>query len=215
MTDTKIIEEKSKKGVQLLEKIYDFTLNGVPTISEPISELIAPYCDNYTDKEVAIKKFIRNQKIKCSTTGFLTGLGGLITLPVTLPTDIASSLYMELRMIAGIALIRGYDIKQDEVKTLLYLCLAGNSCSKILKDAGIQVAEKIAIKKLIPMISTNVIKSINKAVGFRLITKFGSKGIVNFGKMIPLVGGVVGGVFNWAEVAFYARTAKKMFNENA
>jgi uncharacterized tellurite resistance protein B-like protein len=34
---------------------------------------------------------------------------------------------------------------------------------------------------------------INRAVGFRLVTKFGTKGVVNLGKAIPLVGGVIGG----------------------
>ena len=31
--------------------------------------------------------------------------------------------------------------------------------------------------------------TMNKAVGFRLLTKFGQTGLVNLGKAIPLVGG--------------------------
>jgi hypothetical protein len=38
-----------------------------------------------------------------------------------------------------------------------------------------------------------VITKINQKVGFRLLTKFGSKGVINLGKMVPLTGGIIGG----------------------
>lgn len=38
-----------------------------------------------------------------------------------------------------------------------------------------------------------VLTKINKAVGFRLVTKFGSKGLINLGKVVPVLGGVIGG----------------------
>ena len=45
-------------------------------------------------------------------------------------------------------------------------------------------------KQAIKEISGETIKSINKAVGFRLVTKLGEKGVVNLGKAVPLVGGL-------------------------
>ena len=38
-----------------------------------------------------------------------------------------------------------------------------------------------------------VLNKINKAVGFRLVTKFGTKGLINLGKVVPVLGGVIGG----------------------
>lgn len=37
---------------------------------------------------------------------------------------------------------------------------------------------------------------INKKVGFRLIIKVGEIGIINFGKVILIVGGLIGGLFD-------------------
>lgn len=54
-------------------------------------------------------------------------------MPVTIPVNLTSVLYIQLRMIAGIAHICGYDIKQDEAQTLYYICLTGNSASELLK----------------------------------------------------------------------------------
>jgi len=52
---------------------------------------------------------------------------------------------------------------------------------------------------------------INKKIGFRLITKAGEKGVVNLMKMVPLVGGIVGGTFDGLLVNVCGKTAKKVF----
>lgn len=205
---------KENKGIKVLEWAYNTALNGIPMVSEPLDELVQDYVSKYGRTEKAIDRMILAQKLKCTTTGFLTGLGGFITLPVTLPTDLTSSLYMEVRMIVSIAMLRGYDVRSDEVKTLVYLCIAGNAASDILKNVGINAAQKLAVKKLLPLLTKEVIAKINKAVGFRLLTKGGSKGLINAGKAVPIAGGLLGGAWNWAEVSIYAKLAKKMFNEN-
>ncbi len=57
-----------------------------------------------------------------------------------------------------------------------------------------------------------VIKRVNRAVGFRLLTKFGQTGVVNFGKAIPLVGGAVGATFVGGAVTLAAgKVAKSLF----
>lgn len=212
--ENEVINAKAEKGSALLQKVYDFVLNGVPMMSEPLSELVAPYITHNENKEAAIEKFILNQKLKCAGTGFVTGLGGILTLPVTIPADLVSSLYIELRMIAAIAMIRGYDVHDDQVKTLVYMCLIGNAIGDVIKQVGIQVAEKVAVKKLLPKLTQEVIVKINRAVGFRLLTKGGSKSPIILLKTVPALGGIVGGTYNWIEVAVYAKYAKKMFNEN-
>lgn len=207
--------EQKEKGTILLNWAYETALNGVPMVSEPLSEFVGYYTSKYGRSEKAINKMIAAQKAKCSATGFITGLGGLITLPATLPTDLASSLYMELRMIASIAMLRGYDIHSDEVKSLVYLCLAGNTIGDVIKNAGIKTAQTLAAKKLLPLLTREVIKKINTAVGFKLLTKAGGKGVVNVNKAIPIWGGLFSAIWNLAEVSFYAKMAKKLFNENA
>ena len=52
---------------------------------------------------------------------------------------------------------------------------------------------------------------INQKVGFRLLTKFGTKGLINLGKAIPVVGGVISGGFDFVETKIIADRAYKMF----
>lgn len=52
---------------------------------------------------------------------------------------------------------------------------------------------------------------INQKVGFRFITKFGTKGIVNLGKLVPGVGAVIGGGLDFAETKTIADRAYNWF----
>lgn len=200
--------------VSVLDKIYGFAINGIPRFDKSLDSVVNSYVTKARTTDEAINNFVRNQKIKCGTTGFVTGLGGILTLPIAIPADVASSLYIEMRMIAGIAMIRGYNIYDDQVKTLIYLCLVGNTIGDVVKQVGIKVGERLVVKKLLPKLTREVISKINRSVAFRLITKGGSKGLLNIGKMVPIIGGLIGVAWNVAEVTIFAKHAKKVFNEN-
>ena len=209
-----IVPSESNAKVSVLDKVYGLALNGIPHLDKPLVVTVNSYLSKTKSRDKAIDEYVRNQKIKCGTTGFITGLGGLLSLPLTIPADLASSLYIELRMIAGIALIRGYNIYDDQVKTAVYLCLVGNALGDVVKQAGIKIGEKLVIKKLLPRLTREVTTKINQRVAFKLITKNGTKGVINVGKMIPLIGGIIGGGWNVIEVGTFAKYAKRMFNEN-
>ncbi|MCQ2011660.1 EcsC family protein [Sporolactobacillus sp. STSJ-5] len=199
---------ESKVG-KLLDWAYEKSINGLPG-TDTAYDLAQNYLLKYGSVDKAINKLIQWQNTKSATAGFLTGLGGLITLPVAIPADVASVTYVQIRMVAAIAVMRNYDIRDDQVKTFVFLALTGNSVSEILKNAGIKTATQLG-KQAIKKVPIEIIKAINKAVGFRLVTKFGEKGIVNLGKAVPLLGGVVGGTMDGMSTNIIGRTAKKIF----
>src|SRR5690606_24257014 len=147
-------------------------------------------------------------------SGFLTGIGGLATMPVAVPANFASVMFVQIRMVAAIAYMCGYDIKDDQVKTFVYACLTGNALKDMLKDVGIIVGSKLT-RKAIESISGKMLIEINKRVGFRLFTKFGTKGVINLGKAIPLVGGVIGASFDGISTNIVGNTARDLFLPNA
>jgi uncharacterized protein (DUF697 family) len=137
-------------------------------------------------------------------------LGGLITLPIAIPANIASVIYVQLRMIAAIAHIGGYDVSADQVKTLAYMCLCGSGAIDIAKDVGIQIGTKLT-QAAIKRISGETIKAINQKVGFRLATKFGEKGVVNLGKAVPIIGGLIGGTVDSVSTNTIGNIARNAF----
>ena len=201
-----------REMMNLLDVCYDKALQGVLPGEKSIEELAEDYLYKSSSKKKAIDDLIGYQTLLCGTNGFITGLGGLLVLPVAIPTNILSTIYIQLRMIAAIAYINGYDIYSDQVRTIVYACLTGSSTTKVLKNVGIKIGEKVVIN-VIKKIPVEVLVKINQQVGFRLVTKFGQKGLVNFGKMMPLVGGVVGGVFDTGMTLTIGNIAKKVFSE--
>ena len=104
----------------------------------------------------------------------------------------------------------GYDVRDDKVKSLIYACLVGNAAKEMLKDVGIQIGKKLT-QTAINSISGQVIIKINKAVGFRLLTKAGTTGIVNLTKMVPVIGGVIGGAVDLASTNTVGNIAVETF----
>lgn len=195
--------------MELLEKCYDGAMNGLPGM--PSCEALArEYLGRHSSPEIAAKQMINNQIAKCTASGFLTGLGGLITIPVAVPANVGSVLYVQMRMIGALAVMGGYDLKDDEVQTLVYLCLVRTSIVDVCKSAGVQVANKMTLG-LLKKLPGTVLTKINQKVGFRLLTKFGEKGIVNLVKLVPVAGGVVGGAVDFAGTRAIAEKAEKVF----
>ena len=196
--------------MQLLDKLYDKSINGVAKVSPPINELADDYLKKYNDVDTAAKKFINYQVAKCTTSGFVTGLGGIITLPVAVPANVGNVMYVQMRMIACLAYMGGYDTASDQVQTLVYACLAGISLDQVVKSVGIQFGTKFTMA-MVKKIPGSLLTKINQKVGFRLLTKFGTKGIINIGKAVPFVGGVIGGGFDFTETKLIASRAYKLF----
>ena len=198
--------------MDLLDRLYEQSIRGVQKVSPPVAELAKEYIDKNGSSESAARSFIHYQAAKCMTSGFLTGLGGLITLPVAIPANVGSVLYVQMRMIAVLAHMGGYDTNSDQVRTLVYVCLAGISIDQVLKQVGINIGNKVALQ-MVKKIPGEVLTRINQRVGFRLLTKFGTKGAINIGKAVPVVGGVIGGGFDFVETKAIASRAYSLFIE--
>jgi hypothetical protein len=124
-----------------LDWSYDKAVNGVAGL-DSAQELAESYLKKHANVD-AIKSLVRWQITKATTSGFLTGLPGVFAMPATLPANITSVLYIQIRMIAAIAYMKGNDIKSDQVKTLVYACLVGNGAIELLKGAGITIGKKL------------------------------------------------------------------------
>lgn len=195
-----------------LDLAYDKAVDGVPGVPgmESAEGLAKDYLNDPGSLEDAVNALIRYQVVKATTSGFVTGLGGLLTLPVAIPANLASIMYLQLQMIAAVAHMGGYDVRSDRVRSICYACLCGNAATDVLKGAGITIGRKLS-EQAIKQLSFDVILKINRAVGFRLITKFGEKGVINLGKAIPLVGGVIGGTFDGTTTYAIGRVARSVF----
>ncbi len=191
MTKIKLNENVLMRFVDLN---YEKVVEGIKRF-DSASKLAENYMKNCEDPMESAKSLIRWQNTKAGTSGFITGLGGILLMPISIPANLASVLFLQIRMIAAIAYIGNHDLNDDKIKSLIYLCLAGNGAKDIMKDVGIVFGKKLTINA-IKKISGKTITAINQKVGFRLLVKFGEKGVINLGKSVPLIGGIIGASFD-------------------
>ena len=135
-------------------------------------------------------------------------------MPVAIPASLAASLAIQAPMVGAVAETYGYDSKDDQVRTAILLCMIGNAIEDVVKQTGVTLGGKVAIEGL-KKIPGKVLIEINKRVGFRLLTKFGERGVVNLAKLVPLVGGAVGGTFDGATCYMVGRAADRAFQPTA
>lgn len=196
--------------INILNVCYKKCLNGIPVVSPPVEDLAKDYLKKYKTRKKACKAMMNNQILKCTVSGFVTGFGGLITLPISLPANITSVLYVQMRMIACIACIGGMDLKSDITQTFVYACLAGVAVNNIIKQFGVKFGLKFA-NSIVKKIPGKTLTKINQKVGFRFVTKFGNKGLLNLGKCVPVVGALVSGGLDLFETKIIADRAYRWF----
>lgn len=143
------------------------------------------------DPERAIEEVISQHRKLAATNGFVTSVGGLVTMPVALPANVVGFYLLATRMTGAIAQLRGYDIDQPEVRTAVLLIFVGTDANDVLAKAGVRTTGGIAgmaTRKLPP----TVLMMVNKGVGFRLVSRLGGKVLARIGKSVPLAGGFIG-----------------------
>lgn len=206
-------EKKVTKGqlVKVAEWLTKVSLDGVGPLSSS-KNLAQEYLmdHDYKNNEARVKALIKWESAKNFGTGFLTGLGGFITLPVSLPSGMVAAWAVQARMVGAIAEIYGHSLDESRVQTAILLCLVESDIAAVLSEAGCKIGEKVSLK-LIDKIPVKVIQKINELVGFRLVTKAGSTGIVNLAKMAPFIGGAVSGGVDALSCAAVGKCAMKMF----
>jgi uncharacterized protein (DUF697 family) len=140
----------------------------------------------------AIQSLIDSHIRLASAQGFVTNLGGVAALPVAIPANMAGVATVQIRMIAAIAHLRGYDLADNRVRTALVMCLMG----------GEEIAKHIALGKLptspmavatAPVFDPALDRVVSEKVVTDLAGRLGGKNMaLLFTKRIPLVGGGIG-----------------------
>ena len=89
-----------------LDWAYDQAVNGIPFLKSA-EDLGNEYKQAHTagtdSLDACARRLVRWQMSKAGTSGFLSGIGGVLTLPVAIPANLASVMFVQIRMIAAIA----------------------------------------------------------------------------------------------------------------
>jgi hypothetical protein len=178
---------------RLVERLLRYGLGGHGSLagSRPLAAKYASDA-SFADDEARVRALIRSHTLMNFGTGFVTGVGGLITLPVAIPAALTASWMIHTRLSGAIATLHGHDIDDERVQTFVLFTLLGDSGKTVLRNAGITVANRMALRG-VEAIPGRLLTEINKRVGLRLLARAGERGVLNLTKAVPVAGGFVGG----------------------
>jgi len=142
-------EPAENKAVALVKWLTDKAVRGVPPLSSANNLAQEYLLDRATSTMMhRADALVRWETSKNFTSGFLTGLGGILTLPVTVPSALGAAWIIQARLAGAIAVIYGHALSEDRVRTLVLLSLAGDAAKEVLKDVGIQIGRQ-ALEQLL------------------------------------------------------------------
>ncbi len=210
--------------LQAFDWAYGRALDGLPGF-DGAEELAAKYAAKHAAPDAAIKALILSQTGLAGSAGFLTGIGGFVSLPVAIPANLASTLYIQVRMIAAIAHLRGHDIHTPEVRGLVLACLTGSKAADTLKNAGARLGVRMTrdvagwmspalVKKVERMAGVStpaLLKKAERVAGASATALAGAGHAAKISKVVPVVGGVVAAGFDAAITQLIGRAADRLF----
>jgi hypothetical protein len=197
-------------GARLVDQVVEFGIRGGGPLQAAVDIAAEHLTAARGDREEAIRRLVATHVRLAAASGFVTGLGGIVTLPVSVPAATGGLYIIATRMTAGIAHLRGYDVETEEVRSAILVSLLGSAGAATLKKAGIAMGRKSTTAAL-QKVSGRVLVEINKRVGYRLVTKASEKGLVNLTKVVPLVGGPIGATVDGVSCRTIAGYARRTF----
>lgn len=195
-------------GEALVDRVLTLGVDGVGPLGSAL-QVADDERARSVDPEVAIGRLLTVHRRLVGATGFLTSVGGAASLAIGLPADVTSFYAVSSRLSFAIAHLRGYDVVEEPVRTLVLVSLLGSRGAQVLTRFGLDSASSGLLARL-RRLSEERLLELQRAIGHGLVTTFGRKSAINLIKLVPILGGGVGAGVNVVELSTIARQA--MFN---
>lgn len=118
---------------------------------------------------------------------------------VTIPANLAASSFLQARLVAGIAHLRGYELDDPRVRTAILMIMLGPGSANELLAKGVLPSSPATVATA-PVFDRRLDGQVSRALLDRAMNQLTGKRLgVWVGKRIPFVGGGVGlAVDGWA-----------------
>ncbi len=163
------------------------------------------------DVDQAVNQVLEQHVRLAGAQGFVTNLGGLVTLPLALPANLTGLGLIQMRMAAAIAHLRGYELDRPNVRVACLLTLLGDEDVEQLIGEG-KLAARPGSIAVMPAASPQLLSNAYSLVGTALVTQLTGKRLtLTVTRRVPLLGGGVGAVADGVSTYQVGRYADRQF----
>lgn len=196
---------------QMVEKLLAIGIDGAGGYASAAAVAQSALADAEGDRDQAVNRIIRQHVVTGGVGGIATSIGGFVTMPVALPVNLFEFYVQAARMVAAVAVVRGYDVADDTIRTAVLLTMVGSNSDEMLAKAGITTGSGRLASLAAGRLPRSAMMIINKAVGFRLLRTVGESTASRLGRAVPLLGGAVGGALDGYMMHRIAQQARQEF----
>ncbi|WP_083706959.1 EcsC family protein [Intrasporangium flavum] len=198
-------------ATRLVERLLDIGIDGKGPFDAAHVVAAKALRDAHGDADQALRIIARDHRQLGAAGGFITGLGGFFTMPVSLPANVLEFYLLATRLTAATAKVRGYDIDQPEIRSAILLTLVGADSDDMLRKAGLHAAGGKLSALALDRLPAPAVMVLNKAVGFRLLARIGQGTFARLGRAVPVVGGALGALVDVYMLGRIGKQAAKEF----
>jgi hypothetical protein len=172
---------------QFLDKAID-GFSGYPSARE----IARRHLTRTRDVDLAIRDVIDQHVRLAGAQGFVANIGGVTTMAVTIPANLAGIGLLQVRMVATIQHLRGYDVNDPRVRTAALMTILGEDEVRAAIKRGefpghphdVAVASGDTDPALVERVGSHVTQA--------LVTRVGGKhATLAVTKRIPVLGGAI------------------------
>jgi hypothetical protein len=144
------------------------------------------------DRAKAIGDVVDGHVTLAGAQGFLTNIGGLVTMTVAIPANVSGLALLQAHMVGGIAHLRGYDLSDPRVRNAVLACMLGGDSVTALIETKKLPSSPMAIATA-PAYDPELDQRIASHVAAELLERVaGKRTIAALGRKVPVFGGGIG-----------------------
>lgn len=182
--------------------MYTFAIEGT-AVTDSAAALAESYLLSGEEPLGAADSLVLHESLKACGAGFACGLSGGALLPLSMSADICTSLFIQMRMCASVAIIGGHEVGDPRVRLLCWGAMAG--------DSGMDALNRIILRLLSKSLSLpDAQQALLLVLSSELLQK-GGTAFLRDGLLVPLLGGVINGSAAWLVTRLTGRLAIRLF----
>jgi hypothetical protein len=202
-----LVKRGPELGGNALKQVIDAAINGIGKVPGARTTA-ARTLVKQGSVEPAIDSLVTLHVRLATAQGFVTNIGGIWTAPLLLPANMAGVAIVQIRLVASIAHLRGYDLDDPRVRTAMVLCLLGEHGVAQMIERNEVPTTPMAIATA-PAFDPSLDRLVSEKVFGEIASRLGGRqAVVLIARRIPLIGGGVSGVMDaWhtSSIGEYAR----------
>ena len=177
-----------------VQQALDRAIDGVGPLRSAAASADHQLAEHNGDVNKAVRAMVDSHVRLAGLQGFITNLGGVITMAIMIPANISGLALLQCHLVAGIAHLRGYDLEDPRVRNAVMACLVGEDGVKTLVKRKKLPSSPMAIATA-PAYDPDLDHRVTSEVAAELIARVAGKQTIAFiARRTPVIGGGVGAV---------------------